>query len=55
VAARPGWNVTTAVTTGAIRPIDDIVVTRPGPRLTEGLRALLAALHPDLVPVPAAP
>ena len=55
VAARPGWNVTTAVRTGAIRPIDDIVVTRPGPRLTEGLRALLAALHPDLVPVPAAP
>ncbi|MEX2011166.1 MAG: ABC transporter substrate-binding protein [Chloroflexota bacterium] len=55
VAARPGWNVMTAVKTGAIRPIDDIVVTRPGPRLTEGLRALLGALHPQLVPVPAAP
>jgi iron complex transport system substrate-binding protein len=55
VAARPGWNVTTAVKTGAIRPIDDIVVTRPGPRLTEGLRALLGALHPELLPVPAAP
>jgi iron complex transport system substrate-binding protein len=55
VAARPGWNVMTAVKSGAIRPIDDIVVTRPGPRLTEGLRALLSALHPDLVPAPAAP
>jgi iron complex transport system substrate-binding protein len=55
VAARPGWSVTTAVKTGAIKPIDDIVVTRPGPRLTEGLRALLAALHPDLVPVAAVP
>jgi cobalamin transport system substrate-binding protein len=55
VAARPGWNVMTAVKAGAIRPIDDIIVTRPGPRLTEGLRALLGALHPELVPVPAAP
>jgi iron complex transport system substrate-binding protein len=55
VAARPGWHVMTAVRTGAIRPIDDIVVTRPGPRLTEGLRALLTALHPDLVPIPATP
>ena len=55
VAARPGWNVMTAVKSGAMRPIDDIVVTRPGPRLTVGLRALLSALHPDLVPAPAAP
>lgn len=55
VAARPGWNVMTAVKSGAMRPIDDIVVTRPGPRLTEGLRALLDALHPNLVPAPVAP
>jgi cobalamin transport system substrate-binding protein len=55
VAARPGWKVTTAVRNGAIKPIDDIVVTRPGPRITDGLRALLAALHPDLVPASAAP
>jgi len=47
VAARPGWNVMSAVKDGAIRPIDDIVVTRPGPRLVEGLRALAAAIHPD--------
>lgn len=48
VVARPGWNVMTAVKTRAIRPIDDIVVTRPGPRIVEGLRALAKALHPDL-------
>jgi iron complex transport system substrate-binding protein len=54
VAARPGWNVMTAVKDGAIRPIDDIVVTRPGPRLVEGLRALAAAIHPD-VAIPGAP
>lgn len=49
VAARPGWSGMTAVTTGAIRPIDDILVTRPGPRLIDGLRALIAAIHPEVV------
>lgn len=48
VAARPGWNTMNAVTAGAIRPVDDIVVTRPGPRLVDGLRALIAAIHPDV-------
>jgi hypothetical protein len=27
--------------------VDDIVVTRPGPRLGEGLAALALAIHPD--------
>ncbi len=49
VAARPGWGVLTAVKDGAIQPIDDIVVTRPGPRLVQGLEALVKALHPDAV------
>jgi iron complex transport system substrate-binding protein len=49
VAARPGWKTMTAVARNAIKPIDDIVVTRPGPRIVDGLRALLAALHPELV------
>lgn len=54
VVARPGWDVMTAVTSGAIRPVDDIVVTRPGPRLADGLAALAMAIHPDLVlPSPA--
>jgi iron complex transport system substrate-binding protein len=48
VRARPGWKTITAVKDGAIKPIDDIVVTRPGPRIVEGLRALAAALHPEL-------
>ena len=42
-----------AVKAGAIHPIDDIIVTRPGPRLVAGLEALVAAIHPDVV-VPAA-
>ena len=55
VAARPGWNVMTAVRTKAIRPVDDIVITRPGPRILDGLRALARALHPDLALPSAAP
>ena len=46
---RPGWDVLTAVKDGAITPVDDIVVTRPGPRLVDGLLALARAVHPDAV------
>ena len=45
----------TAVRTGAIRPVNDLIVTRPGPRLVEGLRELALAIHPDLVLPSAAP
>jgi cobalamin transport system substrate-binding protein len=51
VAARPGWNVMTAVKNGDIRPIDDQTVTRPGPRLAQGLQLLAKTIHPD-APVP---
>ncbi len=55
VAARPGWGGMTAVRDGAIRPVDDVVVTRPGPRLAEGLRALALAIDPGVVlPAPTA-
>ena len=50
VAARPGWGDITAVREGAIRPAEDILITRPGPRLPEGLRALIEAIHPDALP-----
>jgi iron complex transport system substrate-binding protein len=60
VAARPGWKVMTAVRTDAIRPVNDLIVTRPGPRLVDGLRELALAIHPDLVlpsaePIPPMP
>ena len=55
VKARPGWEVMTAVKTGAIRPIDDTLVSRPGPRLVEALRALAIAINPTLVLPPAPP
>jgi iron complex transport system substrate-binding protein len=48
VTARPGWDVMTAVRDDEIRPIDDTQVTRPGPRILEGLRNLARAIHPDV-------
>lgn len=35
-----------AVTEGAVFVIDDIVVTRPGPRIADGLEILVEAIHP---------
>jgi iron complex transport system substrate-binding protein len=54
VKARPGWGTIAAVQSGAIQAVDDVVITRPGPRLVEGLLALLKAIHPELV-VPSFP
>jgi iron complex transport system substrate-binding protein len=54
VAARPGWGSMTAVREGAIRPVYDTIVTRPGPRLAEGLAALALAIHPDAAITPPA-
>ncbi|MBI2781718.1 MAG: ABC transporter substrate-binding protein [Chloroflexi bacterium] len=48
VKARAGWGGMTAVKDGRIVVVDDIVITRPGPRLVEGLKALIKAIHPDL-------
>jgi iron complex transport system substrate-binding protein len=48
VAARPGWASLRAVRDSRVVPyLDDIVTTRPGPRIVEGLEALARALHPD--------
>ena len=48
VKSRPGWAGMSAVKADAIRPIDDTVVTRPGPRIVAGLEALVKAIHPDV-------
>jgi iron complex transport system substrate-binding protein len=54
VAARPGWNVMTAVKNDDVRTVRDIEITRPGPRLPLGLRNLATTIRPD-VTLPAAP
>jgi len=48
VSTRPGWAAITAVQRGAIRPVNDTVITRPGPRLADGLASLTRAIHPEL-------
>lgn len=48
VRARSGWADLVAVRDGAVVPyLDDIVTTRPGPRIVDGLEALARAIHPD--------
>jgi iron complex transport system substrate-binding protein len=56
VKARNGWAGMTAVKGGAIVAVDDVIISRPGPRLVDGLRALALAIHPDAaVPAPSTP
>ena len=47
VAARPGWDTLKAVVDGKIFAFDDNLVSRPGPRLVDGLEALAMLLHPE--------
>jgi iron complex transport system substrate-binding protein len=49
VKERPGWQDLRAVQEGnIIEIVNDDIVSRPGPRLVEGLEFLAKALHPDL-------
>ena len=48
VAQRPGWETLTAIQNGQVFPIDDNLVSRPGPRLVDGLEALAKLLHPGV-------
>ena len=45
---RPGWEGLDAVKNSQIFPFDDNLVSRPGPRLVDGLEALAKLLHPGL-------
>ena len=48
VAQRAGWEGIDAVKNSHIYAFDDNLVSRPGPRLVDGLEALAKILHPDL-------
>lgn len=48
VSARPGWSAIAAVRSKRIFPIDDDLVSRPGPRLADGVEAYAKLLHPEL-------
>jgi iron complex transport system substrate-binding protein len=47
VAARAGWASIAAVQNNAVYPFDDNLISRPGPRMVDGLEALFALLHPE--------
>jgi iron complex transport system substrate-binding protein len=48
VAKRQGWDGMTAVQEGRVVPLpEDILITRPGPRIVDGLEALARAIHPE--------
>ena len=44
VSGQPGLRDLTAVRTGRVVPVDPDLLTRPGPRMVEGLRSVAAAL-----------
>jgi iron complex transport system substrate-binding protein len=53
VMARAGWKAMTAVRNKDVRPVRDIEITRPGPRLPIGLRNLATVIWPDIsLPAP---
>jgi iron complex transport system substrate-binding protein len=50
VAKRPGFRAIAAVAGGRVFLIDSDLVSRPGPRVVEGLAALAMTLHPGVFP-----
>jgi iron complex transport system substrate-binding protein len=48
VTARAGWEGLTAIKEGRIYPFNDDLVSRPGPRLVDGLEELARLIHPEL-------
>jgi len=53
VAGRRGWEQTKAVKNGRVYCINDEFLNTPASTLMDGLKALAAALHPEIFPVPA--
>jgi len=47
VAARAGWDAIAAVQNDRVYPFDDNLLSRPGPRMVDGLEALAKLLHPS--------
>lgn len=48
VAARTGWGDLKAVKENRVYPFNDDLVSRPGPRLVDGLEELARLIHPEL-------
>jgi iron complex transport system substrate-binding protein len=50
VRRRPGWGAVPAVRAGRVYPLPSDLVTRPGPRLPEGMERVARLLHPERFP-----
>jgi iron complex transport system substrate-binding protein len=48
VGQRAGWKAIKAMKNNAVYTFDDNLVSRPGPRLIDGLETLAKLLHPEL-------
>ena len=48
VLARSGWEGIHAVVNGQVFEFDDNLVSRPGPRMVDGLEQMAKLLHPEL-------
>ncbi len=48
LAAHPGWNDQPAVRSGEVYLIDHSTLSRPGPRVVDGLELLAQLTHPDM-------
>ena len=48
LASQPGWDQLPAVLTGEVYLIDHSTLSRPGPRVVDGLELLAQLTHPDL-------
>ena len=48
VAQRPGWSALSAVKDKQIYAFDDNLISRPGPRLIDGLEQMAKLIHPEL-------
>lgn len=49
IRGRAGWDKINAMKTGAVVGLDDNLLSRPGPRVTQGLLEIAKAIYPDLV------
>jgi iron complex transport system substrate-binding protein len=50
ISKRSGWQNLTAIKLNRIYLVDDNLVSRPGPRIVEGLKSIAQAIHPELFP-----
>lgn len=48
IKAREGWSSISAVKNNRIVGIDGDIISRPGPRIVDGLEALAKAIHPEV-------